>query len=66
MIKPDVKPQWVKSSFCASTACVEVAQTENRVLVRDSKQPGRVPLEFTTAEWAAFLAGARRGDFDFA
>jgi len=66
MIKPPEGPQWVRSSFCSSSACVEVARADELVFLRDSKQPDRVPLEFTSAEWAAFLAGARRGDFDFA
>jgi hypothetical protein len=33
--------------------------------VRDSKQQGQGPvLEFTAAEWAAFLGGVRGGEFD--
>jgi hypothetical protein len=66
MIKRTPELKWVRSSLCASNACVEVAHAEDRVLLRDSKQPAVAPLEFTTAEWAAFLAGARGGEFDFA
>jgi hypothetical protein len=33
--------------------------------VRDTKQHGLGPvLEFTPSEWAAFLGGVRRGEFD--
>jgi hypothetical protein len=32
--------------------------------VRDSKNPGAAILRFSPAEWQAFLAGARRGEFD--
>jgi len=34
------------------------------VLVRDSKNPDGPVLEFTAAEWDAFLAGLRNGEFD--
>jgi hypothetical protein len=32
--------------------------------VRDSKNPHGPMLQFTPAEWRAFLAGARCGEFD--
>jgi hypothetical protein len=53
-----------KSSFCGSSACVEVAQADGDVLVRDSKDPAVPPLRFTADEWAAFTAGVRAGEFD--
>lgn len=74
------EPEFRKSSFCASSACVEVAFTKSSfctldacvevghdagdVLVRDSKHPETQPLRFTAEEWRAFLAGARDGGFD--
>jgi hypothetical protein len=53
-----------KSSFCGSSACVEVARDGDGVLVRDSKDPAAAPLRFTADEWAAFVAGVRAGEFD--
>ncbi|HEY8527942.1 MAG TPA: DUF397 domain-containing protein [Acidimicrobiales bacterium] len=46
--------------------CVEVAfAADGTVGVRDSKQQGDGPvLEFTPAEWEAFLGGVREGEFD--
>lgn len=46
--------------------CVEVAfAADGTVGVRDSKQQGRGPvLEFTPAEWEAFLGGVVGGEFD--
>jgi hypothetical protein len=38
--------------------------TDNGVWVRDSKDPDRGHLAFTAAEWLAFVAGVRGGDFD--
>ena len=58
--------RWVKSSLSYSNgACVEVAGLpDGRVGVRHSKDPSGPVLRFTAAEWHAFLAGARCGEFD--
>ncbi|GAA0903229.1 DUF397 domain-containing protein [Virgisporangium aurantiacum] len=47
-----------------SGACVEIARVGNTVGVRDSKDPGGHILRFTVREFAAFLDGARRAEFD--
>jgi hypothetical protein len=60
---------WRKSSYSGGTGgnCVEVARLANGGrAVRDSKQPDGPVLRFTPTEWAAFLAGARDGEFDVA
>jgi hypothetical protein len=44
--------------------CVEVALSEGAFLVRDSKDPDGPILRYTPAEWAAFLNGAKAGEFD--
>lgn len=56
-------PAWRKSSYSSGTGnCVEVAVAGARVRVRDSKQHGHGPvLEFSPAEWAAFLRLAKTG-----
>jgi len=59
--------QYRKSSFCASSGCVEVALlSDGNIAVRDSKETGQrqTPLIYTTAEWDAFLAGVKAGEFD--
>lgn len=33
-------------------------------MVRDSKDPDGPMLRYSHAEWSAFLAGAKSGDFD--
>jgi Domain of unknown function (DUF397) len=57
---------WVKSSFSfANGNCVEVAELPGGWIgIRDSRNPGGPVLRFTRAEWAAFLGGARRGEFE--
>ena len=57
--------QWCRSRACGNSPnCVEVAMRAQGVAVRDSKDPAGPVLEFTLAEWAVFVAGARGGQFD--
>ncbi len=58
--------EWVKSSLSFSNSnCVEVASLpDGGVGLRDSKDPSGPVLKFTSAEWTAFLGGARLGEFD--
>jgi hypothetical protein len=54
-----------KADGCSDKSCVEVAITADAIGIRDSKDNGRGPvLAFTPDEWAAFLNGARKGEFD--
>lgn len=56
---------WRKSSYSESAgACVEAADDGDDRLVRDSKDPSGPVLRFTAAEWTAWLAGVRAGEFD--
>ncbi|TYB69689.1 DUF397 domain-containing protein [Nonomuraea sp. PA05] len=58
---------WRRSSFCnGATACVEVAEVEGLVALRDSKEPDGPVLLYSRLEWEAFLAGVRAGEFDLA
>jgi uncharacterized protein DUF397 len=63
-VNSNFAPEWQKSSYCGTNACVEVAMTSNVVLVRDSKNPESAPLSFTTDEWSAFVQGVRAGEFN--
>lgn len=58
--------RWFKSSYSANAGnCVEVAQLADGVAVRDTKHGDNSPvLLFTPAEWAAFINGAKDGEFD--
>ena len=58
---------WVKSSYSGPTGgnCVELAHLPGGdVAVRHSRAPRGLALVFTPAEWDAFLAGAKDGEFD--
>jgi hypothetical protein len=57
---------WRTSSYSSGNGnCVEVALAAGGgVGVRDTKQHGRGPvLEFTAAQWAAFVGAAKAGHF---
>lgn len=48
----------------ASGNCIEVAYlSDGHRAVRDSKHPTGPKLVFTPAEWSAFTAGVRAGEF---
>lgn len=54
-----------KSSFSNVGGCVEVRRLpDGRIALRDSKDVNLPPHHFTAAEWTAFLAGVRAGEFD--
>lgn len=56
---------WRKAQLSVNNgACVEVAPVDGMIAVRDSKDPSGPILTYTTAEWHAFLDGARNGEFD--
>lgn len=60
--------QWRKSSFSDNNGgdnCVELAELEEGgVGLRDSKRPEQPHMVFTRSEIAAFVAGAKAGEFD--
>lgn len=55
--------RWVKSRY-SNADCVEARSIDDAIEVRDSKDPHGPKLRFTRAEWLAFVAGAKDGDFD--
>ena len=59
-------PTWIKSSLSGSNGnCVEVADLpEGTIGIRNSRDTDGPILRFTSDEWVAFLAGARREEFD--
>lgn len=42
--------------------CVEVANGERSVLVRDSRNPSGVMLEFSPVQWSGFMRRIRAGN----
>lgn len=61
------RASWQKSSFSQLNGnCFEISRPRpGRIGVRDTKDKGKGPvLILTDAEWNAFLAGAKEGEFD--
>ncbi|MCW7941247.1 transcriptional regulator [Streptomyces hygroscopicus] len=57
---------WIKSRHSnAEGNCVEVAPLANgAIAIRNSRDPDGPALVYTPSEVAAFLAGAKDGEFD--
>ncbi|MGW0760490.1 DUF397 domain-containing protein [Streptomyces sp. NPDC002814] len=58
--------RWIKSRHSnAEGNCVEIATlVDGDVALRNSRDPDGPALVYTAAELAAFLAGAKDGEFD--
>ncbi|WP_395570685.1 DUF397 domain-containing protein [Streptomyces sp. BK79] len=60
-----LEARWTKSRHSnAEGNCVEVALVDGGIAVRNSRDPDGPALVYTPAEVAAFLAGAKEGEFD--
>jgi hypothetical protein len=61
----DDELRWFTSSFSGgnSANCVEVAFLPGAVAVRDTKDRGLPLHRYAAADWSAFLAGVRAGEF---
>lgn len=60
-----VTAPWIKATASASAGqCVEMRTRQGAIDVRDSKDPEGPVLRFTAAEFAAWLDGAKKGEFD--
>ncbi|MFC9618532.1 DUF397 domain-containing protein [Streptomyces sp. NPDC056930] len=59
--QPSADSQWWKSSHSggSGTECVEVADLQSRVGVRDSKQPRGPHIVVRHNTWARFVASLR-------
>lgn len=61
---PKASREWIKASHSAGIgACVEVCRDGSEIILRNSRAP-QMEQSFTQAEFAAFVEGARLGEFD--
>lgn len=61
------RASWLKSTFSNLNGnCIEIGRLlPDCIGIRDTKDSGNGPvLVFTQAEWSAFIAGAKDGQFD--
>ncbi|MBI1758315.1 MAG: DUF397 domain-containing protein [Actinobacteria bacterium] len=58
-------PQWIKATRSGNNMnCVEMRRDGDVIEVRDSKDQAGPVLRYTPAEFAAWLDGAKKGEFD--
>jgi len=57
-------PAWRKASFCASGECLEVAQGNGVILIRDSVQPRGVVLKSAARDWQSLIGRVKAGELD--
>lgn len=57
------QPIWRRASFCGSGECVEVAELNGMVVMRDSKDPHGPMLRYTADEWRSFVRAIKAGEF---
>ncbi len=57
---------WRKSRYSNSSGeCVQLAELPNQgIAIRNSRYPNGPALIYTYAEFAAFVHGVKKGDFD--
>jgi hypothetical protein len=57
--------EWIKASASINTgACVMLAKVGEMVALGDSKRPRAKPFIYSKSELAAFIDGAKQGEFD--
>lgn len=56
--------RWRKSSYSLAGECVEVADGDDSVAVRNSNNPDAGTLVFRRNVMAAWIAGLKAGEFD--
>jgi hypothetical protein len=55
---------WRTAISCNGGACVQVAATQQGILLGNSRQPAGPVLSYTPDEWHEFVVGIKKGDFD--
>lgn len=59
-----VEVAWAKSSKCSDGTCVEVGHDAHGMILVRNNQAPADIVSFTQDEWVAFIAGVRNGEFD--
>lgn len=61
-----INENWAKSSYSDALGnCVEVRRaSDDKIQVRDSKDPSGPALTFSPDGWATFISGTKRDEFD--
>jgi Domain of unknown function (DUF397) len=63
-IRQAAQPAFRRASFCGATECIEVAQREGKVVIRDSTQPHGSMLYYAARDWGSFVHSIKSGQLD--
>lgn len=55
---------WRTARISGGGGCVEVAPIDGMIAIRHSKKPNDEVIIYTAHEWASFMDGAKKGEFD--
>lgn len=58
------QPAFRTASFCGATECVEVAQRDGMIVLRDSTQPHGTMLHYAARDWGSFVRNIKSGQLD--
>jgi hypothetical protein len=58
------EPVWRKASLCGGGECIEFAELNGMVVMRDSKDPRGGLLRYSADEFRSFVLGIKAGEFD--
>jgi hypothetical protein len=59
-----VQRAWRTASFCTSGECIQVAQRDGLIILRDSTRPDGITLRYADEEWRSFVRDIKAGGFD--
>lgn len=63
--QPEVVIPWFNASSSNDGSCFDVQKlADGTIQTRNSNSPDQGIIEYTPAEWATFIAGAKNGVFD--
>ncbi len=63
-IPNSTKSPWRIAKISGDSNCVQVRSDDNMIVIGNSRFPDGPFLSYTWDEWAAFLDGAKKGEFD--
>lgn len=55
---------WRTASYCQSGECIQVAQQDGLIILRDSTRPDGITLTCASEEWRSLVRHIRAGGFD--
>jgi hypothetical protein len=59
------QPAFRAASNCAGGECVEVAQRDGIIILRDSTQPKGSMLHYAVEDWGSFVRNIKSGQLDY-